>query len=86
MIKWVLHDWSDEKCVEILKNCKKALPETGKIIINEIIVPREISETDIATKNALMLDMMMMCLTNGGKERTIEEYEVYLQCLFFLDP
>ncbi|GMJ01252.1 hypothetical protein like AT1G51990 [Hibiscus trionum] len=24
-LKWILHNWSDEKCVEILKNCRKAL-------------------------------------------------------------
>ncbi|CAN7110341.1 unnamed protein product [Brassica rapa subsp. narinosa] len=31
LMKWILHDWSDEKCVEILRNCKKALPETGRV-------------------------------------------------------
>ncbi|KAF8089898.1 hypothetical protein N665_0494s0003 [Sinapis alba] len=76
LMKWILHDWSDEKCVEILRNCKKALPETGRVIIIETIIPREVTETDIATKNALHLDMMMMCLTRGGRERTKEEFEV----------
>ncbi|CAH8316826.1 unnamed protein product [Eruca vesicaria subsp. sativa] len=76
MMKWILHDWSDEKCVEILRNCKKALPENGRVIVIETIVPGEISDTDIATKNALRLDMTMMCLTRGGKERTKEEFEV----------
>lgn len=29
-----MHNWSDEKCVTILKNCRKAIPErSGKIII-----------------------------------------------------
>ncbi|XP_042486940.1 (R,S)-reticuline 7-O-methyltransferase-like [Macadamia integrifolia] len=26
-LKWVLHDWSDENCINILKNCWKGLPE-----------------------------------------------------------
>lgn len=76
MIKWILHDWSDEQCVEILKNCKKALPKAGKVIIVESIVPREISETDLATKNSLCFDVGMMCATFGGKERTKEEFDV----------
>ncbi|RID79211.1 hypothetical protein BRARA_A01973 [Brassica rapa] len=76
LMKWILHDWSDEKCVEILRNCKKALPETGRVIVIETIIPREVSDTDIATKNALHLDMIMMCLTRGGRERTKEEFEV----------
>ncbi|GLJ07297.1 hypothetical protein SUGI_0063830 [Cryptomeria japonica] len=29
-MKWVLHDWGDEDCVKILKQCRKAIPETGK--------------------------------------------------------
>ena len=75
-IKWILHDWSDEKCVKILRNCKKAVPDSGRVIVIETIIPREVSDTDIATKNALHLDMIMMCLTRGGRERTKEEFEV----------
>ncbi|KAI4333990.1 hypothetical protein L6164_018734 [Bauhinia variegata] len=33
-MKWVLYDWSDQHCIKILKNCRKAIPEkTGKVII-----------------------------------------------------
>ncbi|KAF3327814.1 S-adenosyl-L-methionine:O-methyltransferase [Carex littledalei] len=39
MMKWILHDWSDEHCQNILKNCYKALPENGKVIILDCIVP-----------------------------------------------
>ncbi|KAF8098614.1 hypothetical protein N665_0262s0002 [Sinapis alba] len=75
-MKCILHDWNDDQCVEILKNCKKALPKTGRVIIVESIIPREISETDLATKNALCYDVAMMCATQGGKERTKEEFKV----------
>ncbi|XP_011045484.1 PREDICTED: (R,S)-reticuline 7-O-methyltransferase-like isoform X2 [Populus euphratica] len=38
-IKRILHDWTDESCVEILRNCKKAIPEkTGKLIIADIVL------------------------------------------------
>jgi hypothetical protein len=30
LMKWVLHDWSDEKCVDILKNCKKPCQKLEK--------------------------------------------------------
>uniref|UniRef100_A0A1J3I4N3 Caffeic acid 3-O-methyltransferase n=3 Tax=Noccaea caerulescens TaxID=107243 RepID=A0A1J3I4N3_NOCCA len=26
-MKWILHDWTDEYCIKILKNCWKSLPE-----------------------------------------------------------
>ncbi|KAF8051154.1 hypothetical protein N665_1790s0008 [Sinapis alba] len=76
LMKWILHDWSNEKCVEILRNCKKALLENGRVIVIETIVPREVSSTDIATKIAINSDVSMMCLKRGGRERTKEEFEV----------
>ncbi|KAI3879013.1 hypothetical protein MKW92_020063 [Papaver armeniacum] len=35
IMKWIMHDWSDENCVKILKNCYKAISKTknGKVII-----------------------------------------------------
>ncbi|KAI5651026.1 hypothetical protein M9H77_37031 [Catharanthus roseus] len=41
LLKWILHDWNDEDCVKILKNCKKAIQEKGnggKVIIGDTIV------------------------------------------------
>ncbi|KAK9217814.1 hypothetical protein WN943_006444 [Citrus x changshan-huyou] len=38
-MKFILHDWSDEQYLKILKNCYDALPESGKVIIVESIVP-----------------------------------------------
>ncbi|WJX63724.1 hypothetical protein P8452_48579 [Trifolium repens] len=30
LLKWILHDWNDEECVKILKNCKDAIAKKGK--------------------------------------------------------
>ncbi|GJU38473.1 caffeic acid 3-O-methyltransferase-like protein [Tanacetum coccineum] len=38
-MKWILHDWSDDHCTKLLKNCYKALPENGKVIIVEAVLP-----------------------------------------------
>ncbi|KAF6991106.1 hypothetical protein CFC21_008223 [Triticum aestivum] len=40
-LKWVMHDWGDEDCIKILKNCKKAIAPKdagGKMIIVDIVV------------------------------------------------
>ncbi|KAF0887985.1 hypothetical protein E2562_006907 [Oryza meyeriana var. granulata] len=40
-LKWIMHDWGDNDCVKILKNCKKAIPPGdagGKLIILDIVV------------------------------------------------
>ncbi|KAF7800812.1 anthranilate N-methyltransferase-like [Senna tora] len=71
-MKWILHDWSDEHCLKLLKNCYKAIPENGKVIVVDAIVPTE-PNTSIATKAALQGDVLMMTQNPGGKERTQQE-------------
>ncbi|KAG5586468.1 hypothetical protein H5410_046902 [Solanum commersonii] len=41
LLKWILHDWSDEDCVKILKKCKEAIPSKengGKVIVIDIVI------------------------------------------------
>ncbi len=37
-MQWVLHDWSDEEFVRLLKNCYEAISEKGKVIIVDAVV------------------------------------------------
>ncbi|XP_021620055.1 caffeic acid 3-O-methyltransferase 1 isoform X2 [Manihot esculenta] len=73
-LKWILHDWDDDRCTKILKNCYDALPETGKVIVVEAVIP-EFVETDVRSRNVFKLDMTMINATSGGKERTEKELE-----------
>ncbi|KAG8643097.1 caffeic acid 3-O-methyltransferase 1 isoform X2 [Manihot esculenta] len=73
MMKDVLHNWSDEQCTKILKNCYDALPEGGKVIVVSHIMPRAL-DSSIATKYVCQLDVMMF-LFPGGKQRTEEEFK-----------
>ncbi|KAF9661714.1 hypothetical protein SADUNF_Sadunf19G0097400 [Salix dunnii] len=76
LLKWILHDWSDEECVKILKQCKEAIGRNGniggKVIIMEMILGnRNWDENSIETQ--LFLDMYMMaCVT--GRERSEDEW------------
>lgn len=39
--QWIMHDWGDDECVKILKNCKKAIPSRdagGKVIVVDMLV------------------------------------------------
>jgi hypothetical protein len=76
-MKWVLHDWSDEDCLRILSNCKKAIPNKGgKIIIADLVLnPKDMSEFDEAS---LSTDLHMLVFT-GGKERTEPEWKKLLE-------
>ncbi|KAL5712068.1 caffeate O-methyltransferase [Ranunculus cassubicifolius] len=72
-MKWILHDWSDEHCLKILKNCYDALPANGKIIVVDSIVP-EFPEPSFAAKLVIQIDNVMLAHNPGGKERTENEF------------
>ncbi|KAK7258430.1 hypothetical protein RIF29_24007 [Crotalaria pallida] len=72
-MKWILHDWSDEHCLKLLKNCYKAIPYDGKIIVVETILPI-VPETTAYAKNAYFSDLLMLSQNPGGKERTKQEF------------
>ncbi|KAK4380874.1 Acetylserotonin O-methyltransferase [Sesamum angolense] len=62
MLMWILHDWSDSLCIDILKKCKEAVPaDTGKVIIVEAVIDEE--GGDEYTGARLALDMTVMAVT-----------------------
>lgn len=72
-MKWILHDWSDDHCLTVLKNCHKAIPENGKVIVVESIVTEE-HETTVIAKTVSQMDVYMMNKNPGGKERTQKDF------------
>lgn len=72
-MKWILHDWGDDYCLNLLKNCHKALPPNGKVIVVESIVAEE-PETTIEAQAMCEMDLIMMTQNPGGKERTKKEF------------
>ncbi|KAK4567260.1 hypothetical protein RGQ29_003176 [Quercus rubra] len=73
MIKGTCHNWNDEQYIKLLKNCNKAVPKDGKVIIMDFILPEE-PEASNASKYVSMLDNAMF-IQPGGKERTEKEFE-----------
>ncbi|KAK2665656.1 hypothetical protein Ddye_004230 [Dipteronia dyeriana] len=80
-LMWVLHDWSDEECIQILKKCREAVPkDKGKVIIVDAIVGDEHGASHGKFEFVrLMLDMVMMAHTTNGKERTLKEWDYVLK-------
>lgn len=72
VVQATCHNWSDEKCVALLKNCYKALPQKGKVIIFDMIMPEEPDSSD-ASKYVSIIDNTMF-IQAGGKERTEKEF------------
>ena len=73
MMKHIIHDWDDERSLRILKNIRRAMPATGRLLIVEMVVP-----TTGEPHFAKVIDMEML-VSPGGIERTEEEYRELLR-------
>ncbi|MDN0087181.1 methyltransferase [Yersinia nurmii] len=70
LLKYILHDWNDEQCIQILRNCANAMSKGNKILIVEAIIPS--GNTYHAGKHS---DITMLACTQG-RERTEAEFRV----------
>ena len=68
VMKWIIHDWNDERAITILKNVRNEIPRNGRVIILDCVVP-ENNEPDFSK----FFDLNMLVMT-GGKERTEKEF------------
>jgi hypothetical protein len=65
----VLHDWDDQRAMEILASIRRAMPADGRVLIVErLIAP------DPADALPVLLSDMNMLVFTGGRERTNPEY------------
>jgi hypothetical protein len=68
VMKYILHDWTDDLCVEILSNCRAAMAPGGRVlVVDSVIAPGNNPSW------GKLLDLNMLVVT-GGKERTAKEF------------
>ena len=68
LLKYILHDWDDERALAILRACRRAMPDDGRLLVVEVLVPR-----GNGPSYAKSLDVNML-VNLGGRERTEAEY------------
>ena len=64
LMRWVIHDWADDKAVAILKNVRRAEPPEAQVVLMEWVIP-ETAEID----SGKWMDINML-VNAGGRERT----------------
>lgn len=70
IMKHIVHDWDDEKCIRLLENCRRAMQGDGRVICVDAVLPAMGNTAGIAAK---LLDIVMLtCAT--GKERTEQQW------------
>lgn len=71
-LRHILHDWTDEDCIKILKAIVPVMGPESRIVIDEIVLPN----SNVPWQAAYMDLTMMSAL--GGVERTKAEFEKLL--------
>lgn len=74
LLKQVLHDWSDDQALTILRCCREAMHKGSQLLLFEFILPEE-STAEAA--GARLMDVLML-VVHGGRERTRRELESLL--------
>ena len=71
LLRQILHDWDDERCVELLHVCRQAMPPTAHLMIIERVFEEGATGQD--ARFAALMDLYMMTVV-GGEERSGLEF------------
>ena len=72
MLKHIIHDWYDDTNETILKNIHQHMPDDGRVLIIDAVIP---PGNEPHLKKVLDIEML---IAPGGVERTAEEFETLL--------
>jgi hypothetical protein len=71
LLSHIIHDWSEEKALAILRNCRKAMTPTSRLLLVELVL-RDGGAPGYGSSDVAMLVLV------GGAERTAREYDALL--------
>lgn len=74
VLKGVIHGRSDDETVTILSNCRAAMPPHGKLLLVERLMPERVDPDDLRAQVNLLVDINMMLMAAGGRERREAEH------------
>jgi hypothetical protein len=68
LLKRILHDWEDDRCVTILRRCRESMAPGARILVIDAVVP-----SDNAPHQSKTLDVLLMSAL-VGRERTEADF------------
>jgi hypothetical protein len=77
LLRHIIHDWDEERCLLILRNCRRALGPAARLLLVETVIPPG-NEPSFGK----LLDLNMLVVP-GGMERTEREYRDLLAAAGF---
>ncbi len=71
----VLHDWSDDDCIRILRSCRAAMdPDSRLLIVEQLLEP----DPRRGRPTSYLVDTQMMAMFGSARERTKNEFDKLL--------
>jgi hypothetical protein len=78
VLKYVIHDWDDARAAAILRRVREAIAPEGVLLLIEQVLPERM-EADATALQRARVDLQMLLMTPGGRERTEGEYRSLLR-------
>jgi hypothetical protein len=72
LLKFILHDWDDQRAITILQRCREAMTPGARIAVVEMVVG---TLSDPGPAALMDLNMLAVC---PGQERSLAEYDALL--------
>jgi hypothetical protein len=79
VMKHIIHDWDDERCLRLLRNCHRSMQGDGRMICVDAVLP---PMGNAGGGSGKLLDLHMMVLI-PGKERTQAQWQALYQAAGF---
>ena len=76
IMKLILHDWNDERCVKILRNCHRSLKPGARLLVVDRIMPDRLEATPDHLSVALA-DLNMLRGPGGCERKEHEHRELF---------
>ena len=83
LLKWIVHDWDDTRATTILRNCRRAMGPSSKVLLVEGIIPAGSASAEHA--QGLWDDVLMMVLLMAMFALIRRHYD-WFQAKIALDP
>jgi hypothetical protein len=74
VMKDILHDWDDERCLQILRTTRRAMPPGSRLVLVE-----QLQERNEVAPVASFVDVLMLAQTDGGRQRSVAELHALLR-------
>ncbi|MEJ2619597.1 MAG: methyltransferase [Candidatus Thiodiazotropha sp.] len=68
-MRQILHDWTHDQCVKILRNLRSSAEMGSRLLISDCVINEKPKY-----ENTPFYDLLMLYIT-GGRERTVEEFD-----------